>query len=66
MIDIKIKEQKTILQITSGNKLVTIQNIINLPASHQAIIQRFFETFEILSIEPAPITPIPLDNLIKV
>lgn len=51
-VDIEIREQTTILDIKSGTNVIKIKSIATLPASYTSIISKFFETFEIISIEP--------------
>jgi hypothetical protein len=50
-LEIKVKEQITVLEIKSGDNIVTIESTATLPPSYNAIISKFFEIFQVVKVE---------------
>ncbi len=51
MVEIIVKQQETIIEISQGNSIITLKSKFVLPASYTSIIDKFFSTFEIVSIK---------------
>ncbi len=51
MVEINVKQQETIIEISQANNIITIKSKFVLPASYTSIIDKFFSTFEIISIK---------------